>query len=273
MIQAVHDSRIDPRLRHLAQTLAYFADDHGRNIFPGVRTLMTALGQEERTVRAGLQDLLATDVLVRDGYHRHTRRFRFDLERLSRYDPPPEHTRAAKREAARRRERERAAQRLETASANPGETCTTVQGSGSVSTLHSGAGNPALPCRQPCTVVPATLHSAAPDLQDQQDHHELTDVDTSAHTNDEGTDEPPFRVYAAIATAAIACARQDGDSSDGNVVEHFKRLCAEQQLPYDHSIVQKAVDAAVFADAKARMQALGAKLGPPKVASNRSTPR
>jgi hypothetical protein len=65
MMQAVHESRIEARLRYLAQTLAFFASDDSRNIFPGVRLLMTAMGLSESTVRAGLAELLATGVLMR----------------------------------------------------------------------------------------------------------------------------------------------------------------------------------------------------------------
>ena len=79
IIKAVHDSKIEPRLRHLAQTLAIFANDDGCEIWPGVTTLMKALGVEERAVRADLQALLNTGVLERDGYQRHTRRFKFNL--------------------------------------------------------------------------------------------------------------------------------------------------------------------------------------------------
>ena len=160
MIQAVHDSRIDPRLRHLAQTLAYFADDHGRNIFPGVRTLMTALGQEERTVRAGLQDLLATDVLVRDGYHPTPGASASTLNgsaamtrRLN--TPGP---RSVKRPAGANEKGPLSGSKLRRRTqAKPAPLCRVPDRSQPCTvvpaTLHYRAANPAQWCRQPCTVL------------------------------------------------------------------------------------------------------------------------
>jgi hypothetical protein len=218
---------------------------------------MKAMGLEESAVRANLAKLLATGVLVKDGYYRHTRRFRFDLERLSTYAPPPGRTHAARQEAARRREARNKAP----------QTYTTVQGSErlrTARTLHGGAANPTRPWRQPYTVVESNLHRSGPDLQDLQDQQDLTAADAAEPIRDEGTEDnsPAFRVYAATATAAIDCAKREGDGSQGNVIEHFKRLCAEQRLPYDRVIVQKATDAALIADYKARLATLRTTLGP-----------
>ena len=88
MLNAVHDSRIEPRLRHLAVELAIYADDDGREIYPGIQRLMRALGMAERGVRAALRLLITSGVLDRDGYQGHARRYRFNLEHLARYEPP-----------------------------------------------------------------------------------------------------------------------------------------------------------------------------------------
>jgi hypothetical protein len=82
--------------------------------------------------------------------------------------------------------------------------------------------------------------------------------------------EVPFRVYAAIATAAIAAAREDGDSREGNVREHFKRRCAVQGLPYDNSIVQRATEAALVAHHKQHFETLRARvLAAPRSSTSR----
>jgi hypothetical protein len=111
VINAVHASKIESRLRHLAQTLGHFAHDDGTSIYPGVRPLMQAMGVAESTVRARLHELLLTKVLETDGYERHTRRFKFNLERLATNEPPAGRTRAGWRAAARRREAKRRQER------------------------------------------------------------------------------------------------------------------------------------------------------------------
>ena len=59
----------------------------------------------------------------------------------------------------------------------------------------------------------------------------------------------PFRVYAAIATRALAETRTD---DLGDLAEQFKTLCARQDVPYDAETTQKAIDAARVARAKRR---------------------
>lgn len=269
MILAVHRSRVEPRLRHLAQTLAFFANDDGGEIWPGIDTLKRALGCEERTVRADLRSLLESGVLERHGHHGHTRRFRFSQERLTGYEPPLERTAAARRDAARRREanpvlnatRRAAAQRRlgRPSEGTTPEPCTTVQGR-APGILHNGAPNPARPCCQPCTTVLPTLHDCAPDLHDLQDLQELTGAHAPAHPDEETEDKKTreaggaqFRVYAAIATEAINRSLRDDHSEDlGNIAEWFKVLCARQDVTYVGDIGRRAVDAALRARAKAK---------------------
>ena len=216
VILAVHASRIERRLRPLAQTLAVFANEDGGEIWPGVRTLMQALGLEERAVRAALQALVDIGVLERNGFKRHTRRFRFNLARLASYEPTADRSGAARRDAARRREATRQTTkpaRRPTRFAKrrrPFEKpCTTVQGSGAESvteTLHAGAANPAPACPQPCTVVPLTLHRGAPDLNDLMDPKEVTD------SSGTGAEAPGRARQPKAASAAIGGGRNDDNS-------------------------------------------------------------
>jgi hypothetical protein len=86
MIEAVHASKIERAYRFLAVTLAFYADDNGENIFPRADRLAAALGVTESRVRHGLQALVERQVIQYDGFHGHTRRFRFNLDRLACYD-------------------------------------------------------------------------------------------------------------------------------------------------------------------------------------------
>jgi hypothetical protein len=51
----------------------------------------------------------------------------------------------------------------------------------------------------------------------------------------------PFKIYAAIATKALA---EEPTDDLGELAERFKRQCARQGLPYDAGITQKAIGAA-----------------------------
>jgi uncharacterized protein YdaU (DUF1376 family) len=61
----------------------------------------------------------------------------------------------------------------------------------------------------------------------------------------------PFRVYAAIA-ASVLKQTADLDLEPSAIAEEFKRACAKQELKYDATIVQKAMDAAQTARTKRR---------------------
>src|SRR5262252_3596693 len=70
-----------------------------------------------------------------------------------------------------------------------------------------------------------------------------TDTDTYKIKPAAPVHSPPFKIYAAIASQILA-ATADLDLDPGAVAEEFKRACAKRALPYDATIVQKALDAA-----------------------------
>jgi hypothetical protein len=255
VILAVHDSSIEPRLRHLAQTLAVFADENGQEIRPGVRTLMKATGHRESLVRHGLQALVATGVLERDGQYGHTRRFRFNLEALARYRPRQDA--GGRAESARRRE----AQRRQASQLSQPEPCTTVQvqpctvvqGS-EPATLHTGAINPALGCSEPCTTVPLTLHWGATDLKDLKDLNEKNGAGAPMSSHEDAMTEEVRAKYIALAKLAIADANRDRDDSLPTVKTHFKRRCAAEGLHPNSQIVSRAIAEALAARAKSQQQ-------------------
>jgi hypothetical protein len=60
----------------------------------------------------------------------------------------------------------------------------------------------------------------------------------------------PFRRYAAIGARALDASPSTTDL--GELAERFKTLCAQQHLPYDGAITQKAIDAVIRARARRR---------------------
>ena len=60
---------------------------------------------------------------------------------------------------------------------------------------------------------------------------------------------PAFRVYCAIAGIALEEAQT---TNLGIITDHFKTICARQQLRYDGEIARKAIDAVVHVRAKRR---------------------
>ena len=269
-INAVHQSRIEPRYRHLAQTLAIFANDDGAEIWPGIHRLTQALGVEERAVREGLHALVENRILVRDGFRHRARRFRFDMERLLSYEPASDHSGTTRRDAARRREASK-----QPAISAEGDPCTVVQGSSATieaRSLHHGAATPAPPRRDPCTLVPPPLHRGAPDLNDLNDLNEITGADAPGHvqplhsqevlpasrsapqtardscaTGDE-TNNPGFvkvgDIYAAIAGRALQRALLEKDETPANLTKHLRNICREEAVAYEDDRLQPALDAA-----------------------------
>jgi hypothetical protein len=55
---------------------------------------------------------------------------------------------------------------------------------------------------------------------------------------------PPFKAYCAIAKRIVA-SRPEADL--GDLAEQFKCVCADQRLPYNVEITQKALDAVLHA--------------------------
>lgn len=267
VILAVHKSRIEPRLRHLAQTLAIFARrEDGSEIFPGAALLMQAMGVHRRAVQNGLHGLLATGVLVRDGFHGHVRKFRFDLAALAAYEPVARHPRSTSRGATGRRHptASRHGDRSGTvhrgAQLNDSQLCTTVHPSEPV--LHKPEPTNCAPrCAEVCTPVRVTVHHGAHDLNDLKDltKRKITDADASARTHEEPhpspTTEPrpsptsddakPVPTYDEIATDALTAATRERNVSPGNVAAHFARRCAARGLACDEALTRRALDAAI----------------------------
>ena len=188
-------------------------------------------------------------VIVYDGFHGHTRQFRFDLDRLANYIPE--------------------ASKPDRTSAKPRpQPCIPVQGyhpDSVAPTLHPGATNPAPLCHQPCTPVPVTLHAgASTEYQEHQEHQELTGAGAPALTHpetkpDDQDGEPSSLVE--LADAALGCACRERNDSHENVVAHLQRLAAKRQEPCDQAMAHQAVDAAI-ARAASRARRLSRKRGP-----------
>lgn len=279
IIKAVHESRIEPRLRFLAATLAFHAHDDGTTIHPGISLLTQALGVSESGVREGLQALVNSQVLVRDGYHRHTRQFRFDLERLASYRPA-----AVSRAAWRATLKPNRATLRHGVGLDDDQPYAMAKGSESI-TLRHGVANPTPRRSEPYAMAATTLRHGVAHIerQERQERQEQTGADAPARSDEkpeEQTEERlgtegespantrggnfpppsvngriPFKVYAALASQAVANSLADDKSDDlGNIAEHFKRLCAQQGKPYSATLVQRAVDAAWAAREKERRQ-------------------
>jgi hypothetical protein len=292
LIDAVYASRIEPRLRFLASVLAKYGNDDGQDIYPGPVQLMTATGQEENTIREGLQALVDSGVLVRDGFHGHTRRFRFDLDRLASYEPSVT-TRAAWRanhKPSRNGKPSRPTLR-HGGGLKDSQPYAMAEGSDAATLRHGGA-NPPPRRRQPYAMAAPTLrHGGAHKgrKSESQESQKRTGAVAPACADEEKTAEKaedkteellgpaaaspanpavqladhrgngriPFKVYAAIATQAVTNSLRDDKSDDlSNISEHFKRLCAAQGKPYSASLVQRAVDAALAALEKSKQDFL-----------------
>jgi len=222
VIHAVHASRIEPRLRFLASTLALYATDDGQDIYPGIATLMTATGLAESTIREGLQALVNSQLLVRDGFHGHTRRFRFDLERLAAY-VPADQTRTEWREAR------QPYATAEGSNAQPNSRTLRhgggLEGTNGHGTLRDGVPNPTPWRTEPYATADLTLrhgvvHIESQESQESQERETGAAAPASSEPAEAEDDNPeacgtnarsyspaaapmPFKVYAAIATQAI----------------------------------------------------------------------
>jgi hypothetical protein len=154
-MQAVYSSNLERPLRFLAVTLAWFADDDGRRVYPGVERLAEMLGCRERQVRSGLDRLRRLGVLCvesatvpgKDGVPRPaggwgcTARYRFNLDALDRLSPATTLQCSAGFRS-----------RTTTKSEAP------VRG-----TLQSAVPNPAIDGTKPCSPASETLQPTAED--------------------------------------------------------------------------------------------------------------
>ena len=266
-MHAVHASRLERRLRHLASTLAFYASDDGGDIYPGIATLMAATGRDKRTIREGLQALVNSQLLIREGLQGHTRRYRFDLDRLAAYTPA-QPTRLAWRQAHKG-----------CATAHPSSLPRVRHGAPLQPDSEPAKGAPFSP--QGCAAAPLRVRRFARTDSQYSQEQDLTGAaapasSATAETEVDKPEERPvtdrhgsmsgapdietsnslqvisieaaplaFKVYAAIASQAITNSLRDDQSDDlANITEHFKLLCAKQGKPYSAGIVQRAIDAA-----------------------------
>ena len=250
MILAVHNSRIEPRLRHLAATLAFFAHDDGSEVRPGMRTLTKALGVSASVVYEGLQALVESHVIKRDGLHGHTRRFKFDLERLANYEPATDRTREVWRETVVR-------PRSQPYAVAEGPAARSIP-----ETLRRGGVNGTPWRRKPSAVADLTLRRGGPDPNDLKDRHDhkYTGADAPDLT-DEGTAETaevPYQRLVEMAKAALHAANLDGNPSKSIVTALLERALAEGKLRCD-VISQEAAIEAAFCAATASVERMRAK--------------
>lgn len=199
-IQAVHQSRLEPRLRHLAQTLAFYADDQGGQIWPSLSTLANNMGVSDRAVRFGLKALITKGVLERDGFHGHVRRFRFNTDRLATYQ------RGEMPETARQ------------FSWRQGGNCvpgSNGQGGNCVPGLRRNAvaSNPERSFREPGTQFHLTRNAVSADLHDLQDLHDLKPT---------GADAP-----------ACSCEEKTAEKAEEKTEERKRQFCDDCQCLVD----------------------------------------
>jgi hypothetical protein len=256
--RAVNTSRLEPSLRHIAQTLAVYADEHGANIRPGLRTVAQALGRQKRQVYRGLKALVDRQILIRTGYHHRTRCYRLDLARLAAFQP---NDRCHVRHLSNRHS--------EAATGVMGDirqvSCTTLSAS---PILISDLKTDLKKNRKEPTDAGASAPS--PERAEPEDRNEerasnegsanilISDVeplplDPEPLSDLIRADAPPFAVYARLAQLALQLAALERDDSFSNVAEHLKTLCAQHGQPYEAEIIRKAVDTAfVMRDRRAQ---------------------
>ena len=206
---------------------------------PGIRSIASSCGLSKQGASNIIDRLLAADcgLSVQQGAGTRPRTYFIDAQKLAAFRRvPPARTRRVPRR-------------------------------GTLSVPRGGTEDPAAQavyCPTPSTLVSHAVSSSVPpggtkpsepDLEPYKPA-ERTAADAAADTQ-EAQREVPFRVYAAIATKAIACSlREDKTDRLDNVTEWFKQFCAQQGIPYHGEIPRKAIDAASCARNKARDQYL-----------------
>ena len=256
---AVHESRLEPRQRHLAQTLAFYADDNGGRIWPSNRTLANNMGVSERAVRYGLEALIKKGVLERDGFHGHVRQFRFNAERLAAYqrgDTPSAVRKFGRRQHPKSGDSVSGSGVAQGGNGVPGsgaEGGNSVPGS-AAQRRHGGSANPAIPFTEHGNGVHRTRQPGSTDLHDLQDHqdHKTTGADApgrSAEAITRGA-EPD---YGAIAKLVIDDAARAGDLSAAALTDRFHQRCAERRLTPDPGLADAALTSALDALKKSKL--------------------
>lgn len=238
VMHAVYTSNLAKGLRPVALAFAWFADDDGCNVWPSIETVSRMVQSDTRSVRRCLSHLRAMGVLELEdpvkGLHGgagKSTRYRFNLAVLASLSgSEPGHQRQGSRESKHGHQRQ--------GSATP--------------TLTSVVTNPDISDTEPGQIVHKTLTPVSADPYEPTGTNiEQTDAGASGHSLQ--TKPIPFRVYASIASGALATSiRDDRSDSISNVLEIFKRMCAQQKLPYTAEISRKAVEAAMHAHAKAK---------------------
>jgi hypothetical protein len=247
VMHAVYVSNLDASLRPVALAFAWFANNKGTHVWPCLATVASMVRADKRTVRRCVSRLRALGVLVLEdphtglhGGHGKSTRYRFQLDVLARLAVNPPVKRGHPR---------------------PG-----------LSLAKGGHPRPGLPKRRRTPEVKKadmggqeggqmTHERRTPTSSDLSGSfrifQEQTDADASADAPSEDTTPTngiPFKVYAAIASDALhQSLREDQTDNFGEVVERFKRTCAQHDppLPYDGELARKAVDAALHAKTKA----------------------
>jgi hypothetical protein len=242
---AVYMSKLDKALRPVALAFAWFADDDGGNVWPSIATVSQMVGSDARSVRRRLSQLRALGGLQLEdpvnglhGGHGKSTRYRFNLTVLGQL---------CRKEPGQRRQ---GFQRSKPGHQRQGFAETT---------LTAVVKNPDISDQVPGQIVHETLTPASADLYEPTGtNNELTDAAASeSRLREENPKTPngtPFKVFAAIATEAVTQSiREDKTDRFDNVLEWFKRGCAQQHppLPYDSETARKAVEAALHAKAKA----------------------
>ncbi len=232
----IWDSALDRRLKPVLALMASYGDETGQQIFPSVARLAFQLGIQKLNVRRKINALLKWGVLVlvtsRGGGRGSNGRGRpatylIDLEKLP--------TRAPYKAGAGATAKECTDASLKECAGAP------------LNDVEEGvrprARRGAPVHKKGCAHAPRSFSDRYVEDQDQPA--------APVHAN---AAEPkiPFRVFAAIASAALqelAFERQSDDP--GAVAARFKTLCAQQGHRYDApGLVQRAVDAALVARAK-----------------------
>ena len=281
--RAIHASQLDPWLRHLAQTLAFYADEHGANIRPGLRTIAQAMGVTERAVRYGLQALIARHILIPAGRYRRLRCYRLDYARLAIYQPqakpnPGKFTyqqqprpRPATKEVGflcqEPRHRQSAVNDIGDMPSGHRRYAVSPILISDLNDLNKNTGQCAPTPESSPVLEPGADAPVVPQPEPEERREEPNEEAPIAEPEPDPVFQstPAFAVYRGLATDALQLACLERDDRPGNVAEHLKRLCAKQSLPYDVAIIRKAVDVAFVLRQKraaATWAAAKATLGP-----------
>jgi hypothetical protein len=245
-LHAVYVSNLHRSLKDIALAHAWFADDDGSNIYPAVETVASMVGCDPKTIRHGRRVLEHLGILVQVEGSRATggrgkaTKYRIDYAVLAALKPGHPRPRIYEKKPGPPRpgiDRETRAPAPVIADENPGA-------------QHHKGGRSTAERRALSTETRAP--APADPIDPTGTVRKQTGADAPARVEAGVIEPPPFKVYAAIATAALnESIREDKTDDIGNVTERFKVTCARQGLPYNAEVARKAVDAAIHARSKA----------------------